>query len=388
MNIIYVGAFRFPKYDAAAARVLNNVRAFIVCGHSVEVVSWGGKYENSDKWYGDVDSYQGIKYTITGELDREGGLLSKIKNRLFRGSKTISILKSKGRSIDLLISYNPEMSFNLKLMRFARKRGIKYANDITEWSDRNEHRFIEHIVDAINMKKTSHRVMNKIVISSFLNNYYKKSNNLLLPPLCDLTEDKWKITQETDIIINPVTLIYAGNPARKDCLHIVINAVQKKVTEGKNLRLIIIGVTKDEYIIKYGDLLETIPLSDSIVFMGRLPQEQVPRFYKKSDFMVLMREPTRKSMAGFPTKFVESFAAGVPVIANITSDLDLYLKDGKTGFVVKENSKMALNEVLDKISQLEPSDILKLKLNVKAESMRFDYHYHIDAFNKFITKLQ
>lgn len=388
MNIIYVGAFRFPKYDAAAARVLNNVRALRACGHEVEVISWGGRYEDSDKKFGEEDLYEGVKYAITGELDCNEGLWAKIKNRLFRGAKTISILKAKEHNIDLLISYNPELSFNLKLMKFTRNNGIKYANDITEWSDRNEHHFIEHIADVINMKKISHRVKNKIVISSLLNNYYNKSNNLLLPPLCDLSEDKWQITQEAKRVNDSVTLIYAGNPARKDCLHIVINAVQKKVTEGSNFRLLIIGVTKDDYIAKYADLLETTSLSDKIVFIGRLSQEQVPIYYKKSDFMVLMRETNRKSMAGFPTKFVESFSAGVPVIANITSDLGSYLKDGETGFVVSDNSDEALCEVLDKVSQLEPNDILRLKSNVKVESKQFDYHYYMDAFDEFITKLQ
>lgn len=388
MYIVYVGAFRFPKYDAAAARVLNNARALIACGHSVEVISWGGRYEDPAKNLGDVASYDGIDYTITGELDGNNGLWAKIKNRLFRGAKTIEILKSKKRHIDLLISYNPELSFNIKLIRFARERGIKYANDITEWSDRNEHRLLEHVADAINMKRTSHRVKNKIVISSLLNNYYKSSNNLLVPPLCNLNEDKWQSFQEVERESTSVTLIYAGNPARKDCLHIVINSVQNIIEEGNSLRLLIIGVSKDDYIDRYADLLDTETLSDHIVFMGRLPQEQIPVYYRKSDFMVLMREPTRKSMAGFPTKFVESFAAGVPVIANITSDLGTYLKDGETGFVVGDNTKEALIDVLKRILKLDPGDIQRLKLNVKEESKRFDYHYHLATFSDFITNLQ
>ncbi len=48
-------------------------------------------------------------------------------------------------------------------------------------------------------------------------------------------------------------------------------------------------------------------------------------------------------MAGFPTKFVESLGAGCPVITNYTSDLDLYLKNGFNGFVVKDlNMKVFL----------------------------------------------
>jgi hypothetical protein len=40
MKIIYIGSFRFPIYDAAASRVLNNARALRLYGHEVKFISW------------------------------------------------------------------------------------------------------------------------------------------------------------------------------------------------------------------------------------------------------------------------------------------------------------------------------------------------------------
>ena len=63
---------------------------------------------------------------------------------------------------------------------------------------------------------------------------------------------------------------------------------------------------------------------------------------RQTDFSVLLREPRRFAQAGFPTKFCESLAAGTPVIANLTSDLGMYLTDGVEGLVVDDHSTSAL----------------------------------------------
>lgn len=45
-----------------------------------------------------------------------------------------------------------------------------------------------------------------------------------------------------------------------------------------------------------------------------------------------IREKTRKTMAGFPTKVVESMSLGTPVITTDASDLADYIKHGENEF--------------------------------------------------------
>ena len=391
MKILYVGAFRFPKYDAASARVLNNARCMRAIGHSVEFISWGGCYENQDLSFGDKDLFDGFPFIITGELDIQGPVWKKILNRLNCGSKTMKILKSKKVSVDLIISYNPNLVFNLKLKQFAKCNGIKYANDITEWSDKRELKWLERITNAINLKRVTKSVNNRIVISEFLNHYYQIGNNIVVPPLVDLSEKKWnhfeKSSYEPQEDHN-ITFIYAGNPARKDNLHLIINSIQAELTKGANVKLLILGISKENYLSKYSDLLKTKDLDDRIVFIGKIPQDKVPSYYKQSDFMILLREPNRKSMAGFPTKFVESFASGVPVVANLTSDIGRYLIDGSTGFVVIDNSEEALSMVIEHICSIPQSEIQLIKENVISNSRQLDYHSFITPFEYFLSHLQ
>ena len=336
MNILYIGTFRLPNYDAAAARVLSNAKVFREVCHEVSFLGWDGKYRNEDLCEDGKYRVDGFEYFITNELISTGSLLNRMLSKRHRGEKSLSLLNQMKQLPDLIILYNASNGWTKKMIQFCDEHGIYLANDITEWYDNNELRISDIWSNFKNMTKTQRKVKNKIVISSFFDNYYTESNNLLLPPLCDSQAEKWNGTVENERVqsFDGVTLIYAGNPARKDCVHTVINAVNTLANAGKKIRFIILGTTRKDYIKHYRDKLLSNNLHDNIIFLGRISQDLIPAYYKKADFMVLLREPSRKNMAGFPTKFAESMTAGVPVIANATSDIANYIQYGKNGFLV------------------------------------------------------
>ena len=77
MRILYIGAFRLPNYDAAAARVLNIARALRACGHDISFISWGGEMRLEDKLEDSRYYVDGFPYVVTGELGIRGGLTKK-----------------------------------------------------------------------------------------------------------------------------------------------------------------------------------------------------------------------------------------------------------------------------------------------------------------------
>jgi len=391
MRIIYLGAFRLPNGDAAASRVLNNAKALREGGHSIRFISWGGKYPDHLKGNDGLYRIDGFVYIITEELDALGMFWNKLKTRIYRGKKTLAILNSEFESTDVVISYNPTFRLNWLLIHFCKKHRLKYVNDITEWSARNELYLTEILPNYLNLCFLTKKVKNKIVISDFLKNYYINSNNVVVPPLCDTKDKKWSIKID-NLEKNPfvgITLIYAGYPAKKDCLHIAINVVQKLLDDGENIRFIILGISKDKYFSNYGYLLNTSELNDNIIFMGRVTQDIIPGYYYKSDFMVLLRKTNRKSTAGFPTKFVESMVSGTPIIANYSSDLRKYLFDGINGFVLDNPNETSLLNVLKyKILNLTKGQIEKMKTRTAELGSCFDYHNKVLDFTNFIDKLK
>lgn len=390
MRIVYCGCFRLPNFDAAAPRVLNNARAMKQCGHHISFISWGGKYREDDINDSGKHMINGMEYTITGELDFTG-LVNKVRGRLRKGRQTLKLLEQMQEKPDVIIMYNADRRFTRMMIRFCRTNDIKLANDLTEWYDNNELHLPDIFPNYINMTFLQHKILNKIVISSFLDKYYPESNNILVPPLCDPDEPKWttNVVDERVKTFNGITLIYAGNPAKKDCVHSVINAVNTLANEGKPIRFLILGITREAYIKTNLHTLMSSTLHENVLFLGKVSQDLIPAYYKKADFMVLIREPNRKSMAGFPTKFAESMTAGVPVITNATSDLSKYIINGKTGFLVKGyDYERIISTLREEVMILNKSDIKAMKENVKSSNADFDWHNHIDKFRKFIENVR
>ena len=391
MHIVYIGAFRLPDFDAAAARVLGVAKSLRGAGHEVSFISWGGEYRKTDYCPDGKYRVDGFEYIITDELDAKGGLCKKIASKILRGNKTKAILRQYD-NIDVIISYN--WCLTNWLLYFTKKKCIKLISDITEWYSYSELKITDWIPYAYNMFISQRRVKNKFVISSYLDKFYKTTHNMVIPATYDLSNAKWNAMNNGYVAnsvekFDGITLIYAGNPSRKDLLHTAINAVQRLLDEDVKIRFFILGITREKYLDKYKKLVRISHLNKNIKFVGRVPQDTIPAFYSVADFMVLVREPTRKSNAGFPTKLAESIASGTPVIANITSDIGLYIHDGVTGFIVDRPSEEDLYNTLKKrVLPCGQDGIYKMKCSVKELSSKLDYHAFISPIALFMAGLK
>lgn len=390
MRIVYCGAFRLPCFDAAAARVINIGRALSMAGHDVEFFSWGGKYRECDLCNDGAYRIDDMRYTITDEIDGIS-IFQKLQRRLLRGRKTLKALSAANHKPDVVIMYNPPYAFTRKMIKLCKENDIKLVSDITEWYSDDELKFTERHSYHINMTHLQRKVKNKIVISSWLDRYYNDSNNIVVPATCDCKELKWHSGRADDIpTFDGVTLIYAGNPARKDLVHVAINVVNRMIQTGVKLRFLILGISRESYIKKYCNELDDKNLCNQICFLGRVPQDSVPSYYRCADFMLLMREPNRKSNAGFPTKFAESMTAGIPIIANSTSDIDKYIVSGHNGYLVENCTAESLERTLLNAMELgsKKAVLEAMKSNARqCGEKHFDYRVYVDSLSKFINGL-
>lgn len=389
MRCFYIGAFRFPYFDAAAARVLNIGKSLRQCGHDVEFIAMGGNQEECHRQKDGNYVYQGFPYIITNELDCRSGLLKKIRMKLCRGNRTIKELCSKELSGSLVIVYNPSNMFLGKLIKLSKVRNFKLAVDLTEWYDRNELPITDWYSYTHCMSRTMQLVKNKIVISSYLDNYYTNSNNIVIPATCDSNDAKWQKDTNSINSYDGITLIYAGNPVKKDLVHTAINAVNHLSKEGYAIRFLILGITKENYIKRYSNKLDCQNLSDNIVFVGKVSQNDVPAYYKHADYMILLRRDNRKSNAGFPTKFAEAMTAGVPVIANATSDIGRYIENDVNGYMLKNESIDCVENTLRTICKGYSPQIISQQKNNALKTGRevFDYTNYVQPLRIFIHNL-
>lgn len=394
MNILYLGLFRFPEGDAAASRVLNNARLFRDLGHSVKILSFGGEYREQDISL-DGYVYDGLHYVITHDIDTHSW-----KERFLRyispNPNARNYIAANIDSFDIVVSYNTTLPMNIYLQHICKKHGKKIILDVTEWPDSNELLGGKlcpiYWMSELNMRFIQKHFKNMIPISQFLNRFYSHSNNILLPPLIDINDTKWNCFKPVDFTsvnhYNGVRIIFAGTPARKDLLKNLVEAIVQVLNEGQVIQLVVAGVSieqanqfcAEDILSKY---------RNNIVFLGRIPQSLVPSLYHISTFSAIIREPSRKNTAGFPTKMVESMAAGCPVLLNITSDLGDYAIDGENAVLIENYHVCSIKEGLMSILSMTNEKISKMKLCArKTGEQRFDYHNYMEMGLRFINNLK
>ena len=393
-KIIYTGTFRFPNGDAAAPRVLNNAKLLRELGYKVIFVSWGGNPRKEDKDENGFYHYEGFEYINTYELDIKNNIFARIKNYIFRGKQALKYIVSNlvNKNIYAIAIYNTPIYFTLKIKQLCKKLKINLISDITEWYAPNElHGGLlapPYWLNEINMRLVQKTIKNKILISSFLYQYYKSSNNIILPPLIDSNGKKWDKTEALVPSFDGIRLIYAGNPAKKDLLEVIFQSVLKSIEDGLKIQFIIVGVSKDQ-ISHYSNFQKILSFPENLIICGKVPQEIVPAYYHSADFSVILRKPNRKNSAGFPTKLVESMMAGCPVITNNTSDISDYIKDGYNGYLISNASAKELQKLLIHVSKLSRRELDQMKIRAKETAKeKFDYSNYIEKMAVFITKIK
>lgn len=366
-RVLYVGGFEMPDKNAAAQRVLANAMTLRELGYDVTFLG-------PTKDRGNITTeFDGFKCDY---IDYPLNLMQWI-NYITTFVSSHKILEYNP---DYVILYNFPAIASLKVLRLCHKKGIKVFHDLTEWES-SKGWSPRDLVRKIDINLRMHYCMKKmdgvIAISRFLYDYYSRyTKTILIPPTVDLSNPKFQ--RDRKFVTNdPIQLVYAGNNngGVKERLDYIVESVSKI----KSLKLIVVGMTLDQYERAYGKLPEGC---SNISFKGRLSHIEAVGIVCKSDFQVLIRDNTMKNKAGFPTKFVESMSCCTPIIATLSSNIGDFLEDGKNGFIVDNMNSLQL--VLDKVSKLRDDEMIEMKVNCGVLT-DFDYRkYKYD----FLTLLQ
>ncbi|MDO8949067.1 MAG: glycosyltransferase [Actinomycetota bacterium] len=377
-TILYIGGFELPDNNAAAHRVFGVAKALRVIGYEVVLIgvskgpletieqgrreiqgfdTWSLPYPQSTKdWIEHVSSIDALS-TIGGHYER----------------------------VTTVILYNyPAMALS-RAMLYCRRRRIKCLCDCTEWYGMPRGLSLSAVAKAVDtvvrMRILQKRTDGVICISSYLQRYYESQTaTVLVPPLVDLDEEKWRSGAVQSESAGK-TFVYSGSPGRdKDRLDVVVESLAT-LDESLSYTFKVLGVTQAEYLGYYPEHREVlIRLGHRVIFLGRVPHSESLTHVRFADFTVFIRQANRANNAGFPTKFVESTACGTPVITTETSDLGRYVHSGENGFLVCSDA--------DELGGLL-ADIIKGEavLDHGIDSRVFDYRSHVEGIRAFLATL-
>jgi len=283
-----------------------------------------------------------------------------------------------------------------QLMKFAKKNGIQVIGDCVDWIEHTSNGKLRNLVKYIDTNYQKRYLLNKtsgmVVISSYLKQYYDKHNTktILIPPVGEFTPVEKKIKN------NLFNLIYSGIPfasipnieknKMKDRLDLIINAIVELVEKGVDVILDIYGVTREQYLYsvpEHSKIIETY--SSKIKFNGLVDNECIKEVIGNADATILIRDVTLVTMAGFPYKVGESLCLGTPVIANSTSDIVDYVKDGVNGIIINSDSKEAAEKIIECF--IDDNKKEKIKQNCM-ENCVFDYKNFVSDMKDFLDRIK
>ncbi len=383
-NILYIGGFELPNKNAAAQRVVSNGKLFSELGFNIFYLGINKLLKFSNKYVIKINSKNNFEVGYPNKLFDWVTYLVSIKwiKELYKIE-----LNSE---LHTIVAYNYPAVGLWRLQRYCKKNKIHLVADVTEWyvAEGNIfYRIIKSFDTLLRMRWIQKRLNGVIVISKYLFRYYSNTINnvLLLPPLVDLKNSKWKSVEKIDT--KSIQLIYAGSSGKgqKDQLDIIINSLSK--LEGKfKFNLNIIGLSEKEYLDDFNQTIIPQNIKNKILFMGRLTHNNTLEEIKKSDYFVFFRESNLVTQSGFPTKFVEAISCGIPVLTNKSSDLKDYLIEAKNGYFLDPTDSKELLVQLGRLLEKSKLEIQIMK-DFCEKSYQFDYHNYLNETKSFFSKL-
>lgn len=386
-TIIYIGGFELPDKNAAAHRVLSNGKIFKDLGYKVVFI---GIDKNLKSNINIIDT----KNTTQG-FDTWSMFYPKRMTDWIRYLLDIEDFKKIFNLYDdvcLVVAYNYQAIALNRLKKFCRSSNCKIIADCTEWYSTKGAGLLFKIIKGsdsfLRMRIIQKKLDGLIVISSYLEQYYKKHcKTIKIPPLVDLDEEKWKVSSDISRNIN-VKLIYSGSPGiEKDKINLLIDMLYEFRNNDK-FSLEVVGLSKEQFIKdfpNYNCKLEE--LSEKIKFHGRVSHIQSLKILKSADACMFIRKSNLTTTAGFPTKFVESISCGIPVLTTETSDLNNYLEKGINGYFIDGISSDDTRNILNEVLFINPQKIKDLKINSLVDSKMFHYKNYNNIFKEFIEEI-
>ena len=328
---------------------------------------------------------QGDKKTYLSRNNLIKTVLSSTFNMCLKGLK----LKS-----DILYVFKPQPINGTAAFLTKILKGKKLIVDCDDYEAKSN-RFSSFIDENafIFFENNLPRIANKITIhNSFLINRYKnlginKEKIFYLPNGVDFerfekTNDKLISNIKNKFKLkNKKVILYFGSLSLKsghsvDLLIKAFELVNKKI---KNSVLLLVGGGEDIDLLK-----EKSKNLESIIFVGRVAQEDIPSYIKISDVTVDPVYDSLPNKCRSPLKIVESMVMGVPVVTGDVGDRKIITENGKTALIVKSGNEKDLAEGIIKLLK-DKKLHKKLSKNSLEIAKKYDWKELTNKLNKIIS---
>lgn len=162
------------------------------------------------------------------------------------------------------------------------------------------------------------------------------SFQLASPPDPQLQE-KWGLTGKTVVGFIGSFYAYEG-------LDMLLDALPELIRQRPDVRVLLVGGGPQEANLR--QQAERLGLSKHVIFTGRVPHQEVSRYYDLINILAYPRHPMRLTELVTPLKPLEAMAQGQLFVASDVGGHKELIEHGKTGILFKAGDCKALTEAL------------------------------------------
>lgn len=127
-------------------------------------------------------------------------------------------------------------------------------------------------------------------------------------------------------------------------LDLLLQAFPTILASAPDIRLLLVGGGPQEDSLKH--LASGLGIKDKVIFTGRVPHDQVQRYYDLVDILAYPRHSMRLTELVTPLKPLEAMAQGRLLVASDVGGHKELIQDGKTGILFKSEDPQALADAV------------------------------------------
>jgi glycosyltransferase involved in cell wall biosynthesis len=369
-------------------------------GYQVDVLTLvptyphGRVYKNYKNYLINNEIYQGINIirirAITGYVGSSSKKILKYINFMIIGS--LVALKI-GNRYDFVFGYNlgalTDMLPAVIIKKVYKKPLLIWVQDL--WPDSiyafgyKETKIISFFLNSF--VKFIYKNVNNIAISSKgfkskLSKYTKKNQIFHYAPnwadSLNLDGTSIKLSKE-----KKVHLTFAGNIGKVQNLENIVNSFNALPIEyQKKAQLNIIGDGSNLNLLK-----ELSFKNQSINYFGKIPRENIAKYLKASDFLIISLASDDIFSLTVPAKMQTYIAAKKPIIGVIRGESANIIKENHLGFTVHPDDIVSITKVFEKsIDMLESEKRKFIKNNEELLINTFNQKMIIDKLTKILIE--
>ncbi len=156
----------------------------------------------------------------------------------------------------------------------------------------------------------------------------------------------------------------SGNPYTRRRLDLLVKALTEPSLKQVGISVVVLGGIQEEVREAVLGLAEEIGLETSLTITGFLPAHDLFTYLSVSDALVLIEDKEVNRYGGVSTKSTfaaASFAAGLPLIANMGELTDKFFVEGSNVLLIEENN-LTYQRIANRIAELFEDQELQLRL--------------------------